>query len=761
MRFTIFLLFLANTAHAQIPPIGNWRDHLPYSQATDVFNSAGKIWTTTSFSLFSIDKDDQTIERRSKVNGLTETGITAAGIDSITGTAIVAYRNSNIDVIRNGTISNISDIKNFPGNKDKTIFDIYILQDNAYLSSGLGIIVLDLIKNQAKDTYVLGANGENIKVNSLVSFNNFFYAATDEGLKAAPLTGSNLSDFRTWQLVSGTNGLPSGAIKDIDAIGNRLIVLKNDSLYSSSTGAWSFFYADGWKINNLNSSGGKILLSQSLSTQGRVVVLNPDGSNDRIIQSPGFTILPKNAIAEGNSFWIADSLRGLSRLEGNIFTSFIPNSPASTADGQIVSSNNRVWVAAGSVTNNWEPKQNRSGIYKFNSDSWTNFNANTKNGFDSLPDIISVAIDPRDNSLWAGSYGGGLINLKENNELIVYKQNSPLQVMQTVPGAYRVSGLAFDTETNLWISNYGASQNLHVRKADGSWRSFSIPFPLVESAAADIVIDDFNQKWIIAPKGQGLIVFNHGQSIDNPGDDQWKWYRAGAGNGNLPDNTVLSIVKDKNGFIWVGTAKGIGIIQCPGEVFTASGCEAILPVVQQDNFPGYLFRDEEVQAIAVDGADRKWVGTRNGIWLISSDAEKTLFRFTADDSPLPSNDIRKIGIDGITGEVFIATAEGIVSYRSTATEGTPVNTNVLVFPNPVPPGYAGTIAIRGVANNSIVKITEMDGRLVFQTRASGGQAVWNGKNYKGQTISTGVYLVFISDDAKVERLVTKIIFVKK
>ena len=757
----IILLLLSHIAYAQIPPIGNWRDHLPYSQATDVFNSAGKIWTTTSFSLFSIDKDDQTIERRSKVNGLTETGITAAGIDSITGTAIVAYRNSNIDVIRNGIISNISDIRNFPGNKDKTIFDIYILQNNAYLSSGLGIIVLDLIKNQTKDTYVLGANGENIKVYSLISFNNFFYAATDEGLKAAPLSGSNLSDFRTWQLVSGTNGLPVGPIKDIDAIGNRLIVLKNDSLYSSSTGAWSFFYTDGWKINNLNSSGGKILLSQSLSNQGRVVALNPDGSNDRIIQNPGFTILPKNAIVDGNSFWIADSLRGLSRLEGNNFTSFIPNSPASTADGQIVSSNNRVWVASGSVTNNWEPKQNRSGIYKFNSDSWTNFNANTKNGFDSLPDIISVAIDPRDNSLWAGSYGGGLINLKENNELIVYKQNSPLQAMQTVPGAYRVSGLAFDTETNLWISNYGASQNLHVRKADGSWRSFSIPFPLVESAAADIVIDDFNQKWIIAPKGQGLIVFNHGQSIDNPGDDQWKWYRAGAGNGNLPDNTVLSIVKDKNGFIWVGTSKGIGIIQCPGEVFTASGCEAILPVVQQDNFPGYLFRDEEVQAIAVDGADRKWVGTRNGIWLISSDAEKTLFRFTADDSPLPSNDIRKVGIDGGTGEVFIATAEGIVSYRSTATEGTPVNTNVLVFPNPVPPGYAGTIAIRGVANNSIVKITEMDGRLVFQTRALGGQAVWNGKNYKGQTISTGVYLVFISDDAKVERLVTKIIFVKK
>jgi len=257
-----------------------------------------------------------------------------------------------------------------------------------------------------------------------------------------------------------------------------------------------------------------------------------------------------------------------------------------------------------------------------------------------------------------------------------------------------------------------------------------------------------------------LFCFNHGSSIDNSGDDKWRYFRQGKGNGNLPDNNVLSIAKDKSGFIWVGTNKGIGIIQCPQDASNQQSCEAILPIVQQDNFAGYLFQNEMVQSIAVDGADRKWIGTKNGVWLISADGQKIVYRFAEDNSPLLSNDVKKITIDQQSGEIFFATSKGICSFRSTATEGGSSNENVQVFPNPVPPGYNGTIAIRGLVNNAIVKITEMDGRLVFQTRALGGQAIWDGKDYKGRRISTGVYLILISDDSRQEKAVGKIVFVK-
>ena len=378
---------------------------------------------------------------------------------------------------------------------------------------------------------------------------------------------------------------------------------------------------------------------------------------------------------------------------------------------------------------------------------------------DSFPDLITLAVDPRDASVWAGSFGGGLLQLRTDGTISIFKQNSPLQSPSGRPGVYNVSGLAFDTQNNLWISNYGGNQNLHVRKADGTWRSFTIPFFLPENAVAQILVDGADQKWIVSPKGNGLLCFSHGNSIDNPGDDKWRLFKIGKGNGNLPDNNVLCIAKDRNSFIWVGTSNGIGIIQCIAEIFTNTSCEAVLPVVQQGNFNGYLFHDEQVQAIAVDGADRKWIGTKNGAWLISEEGEKTIYHFTEDNSPLVSNDIKKIAIDGSTGEVFFSTAKGICSFRSTATEAGNTNNNVLVFPNPVPPGYNGQIAIRGLVNNAIVKITEMDGRLVYQARALGGQTIWNGKDYKGRRASSGVYLVLVTDDTRKENLVTKIVFI--
>src|SRR6186713_1705643 len=230
-------------------------------------------------------------------------------------------------------------------------------------------------------------------------------------------------------------------------------------------------------------------------------------------------------------------------------------------------------------------------------------------------------------------------------------------------------------------------------------------------------------------------------------------------NGNLPANNVLSIAKDKSGFIWIGTNDGIAVVQCPQNVFSSQGCDAVWPVVTEGGFNQYLFKGEEVRSIAVDGADRKWVATKNGAWLISPEGDKVIFRFTETNSPLLSNDVKRIAIDGKTGEIFFATANGICSFRSTATEGGETNSSVLVFPNPVPPGYGGTIAIRGLVQNARVKITDISGRLVFETRAQGGQAVWSGKDYTGHRPQSGIYLIFATDDNGAEKLATKIAFI--
>jgi hypothetical protein len=217
------------------------------------------------------------------------------------------------------------------------------------------------------------------------------------------------------------------------------------------------------------------------------------------------------------------------------------------------------------------------------------------------------------------------------------------------------------------------------------------------------------------------------------------------------------LAKDKNGSIWIGTNNGIGIIQCASEAFSGSSCDALLPIVQQDRFAGLLFHNEIVQCIAVDGANRKWVGTKNGVWLISPDGDKIIYQFTENNSALLGNDVKRIAINPINGEVFFATNYGICSFRSTATEPSETNNNTLVFSNPVLPNYNGTIAIRGLSNNALVKIAELGGQLVFQTRALGGQAIWDGKNYLGNKVASGVYLVLVRDELGQEKMMTKLV----
>lgn len=745
-------------AQTAIPAIGQWRDHLNYKEVTQVIKG-DKIYCATTSAVFSVDAGNN-IERYSKVSGLNDIGVQCIGWDASTQQLIVAYNNSNLDVLKNNSTKNIGDIKRSSIAGNKTIYSVFCREGFAYLSTGLGVIVANLSKYEIADTWFIGANGGQVKVNALVRDNNFFFAATDEGLKSIPVTNTNPSDYANWQLLSGANGLGAGAVKNVMIANGRLVVEKNDSLFIQNGSNWQLLYADaGWPFVSTGVSENRILICQKKATAAwRVAVLNVSGQVEKTVSPPTIAALPRSAFMESDgSTWIADQFGGLVRVGAQV-DNFVPNGPLGTADGEFIIRNQKLYAAAGSVNSAWNYQYNRNGVFSFIEGYWDYKGFYNVPLLDSVLDFITVAIDPVDESVWAGSYGGGLVHFLPSGQPRLYKKNnSTLQPAIGDANSYRVSGLAFDQQRNLWISNYGAAQNLQVRKSDSTWKAFTIPFAHTENAVAQIIVDDYNQLWIASPKDNGVFCFNYGADIDNTLDDKWKFYKQGAGNGNLPSNTVLSMAIDRNGFIWVGTDKGIGIIQCAGDVFKGSGCDALLPVVQLDRFAGYLFRDELVQAIAVDGANRKWIGTKNGLWLVSADGSKMIYRFTAENSPLLNNDIKRIAIDGASGEVFVSTLYGICSFRSTATEGTETNSDVLVFPNPVPPSYGGTIAVRGLVNNAIVKITELNGRLVFQGRALGGQFVWNGRNYLGNKIASGIYLVMVRDDSGEEKTVTKIV----
>ncbi|MFZ9661219.1 MAG: two-component regulator propeller domain-containing protein, partial [Chitinophagaceae bacterium] len=422
--------------------------------------------------------------------------------------------------------------------------------------------------------------------------------------------------------------------------------------------------------------------------------------------------------------------------------------------GDIKYINGAMYFATASVKDTWIQGYNKSGFFKY-TDNWNIYDSSTFKGIDSIPDFVTIAYQPQKGKLYGASFGGGLLEIDPQNNIKVYKYNSGLGAYPSSSGNFNVSGLAVDPLSNLWIANFGSEKQLHLLKPDGKWYSFSIPFNILYNAVAGITIDDDNLKWIISPKGNGLLVWNTGNLPEDPADDEWRLLTKGTGSGNLPSNNVLCAVKDRNGLIWVGTDKGIGIINCRTSALS-NICDAILPVVNSANQTGYLFQDQKVNVIAIDGANRKWIGTSNGLWLISDDGEKVIQYFNIENSSLLSNEIYSLALNPITGELFIATSNGICSYRANATENVEEERKVLVFPNPVPPAYSGVIAIRGLPENSWVKITEINGRLVYQGKSLGGQMIWNGKDGNGRSVSSGVYLVLSKDDMNQDKVVTKI-----
>jgi streptogramin lyase len=754
--FSLFLLCAIRSV-AQPVPIGHWRNHLPCLPGKAVVTGNGKVFCASTYSLFSVEEEDHSITRYDKTSGLHDMGISAVNFDPATQVLLIAYLNSNLDILKDGRIYNLPDIFRKPLSGNKAIYQITFYNHFAYLSTGIGIVVVNLDKLEIADTWLPGNEGAVVPVTSLTQHNGYFYVTTPQGIKRGPIQGANLANYQNWTLVA--QGLPDGVVEQVVNLHNQLLCRQANNLWIWQNNEWQPWYTDGWQITGMTVADNQLLLCENQQTPlaARVLELGPDASVLRTLQHPQITY-PLQASIQDQNIWVADSLNGLILFDGNSYENMTPNAPRSIATGEMLFANNALWVTAGSVNKQWQATGNKNGYYRFEKEEWHNYNSRQYPYLDSLPDLVTLTADPIKGGMYIGSFGGGLLALSSDGTPMVYKQQVLSPALDN-PQAYRISGLCADPAGNIWMAAHGANRELLVKKTDQSWQSFFIPFYHIGNAVSQVLTDDYHQVWMVAPNGNGLFVFNYGSSIENTADDNWLQLRMGASHGNLPDDNVNCLAKDLDGYIWVGTNRGIGIFQCAQNLFSASSCTAFLPVVQQDNFAGYLFQNEQVNAITVDGANRKWVATQNGVWLISPNGQKVISRFNTDNSPLPDNQVHKIAIDPISGEVFFATHKGLVSYRGTATTASTTATDsVLVFPNPVPSGYGGMIAIKGLIQNAVVKITDMSGKLVFQTRSAGGLAIWNGLDYTGHRPQSGVYLVFATNSAGQEKVVTKLIF---
>jgi hypothetical protein len=374
-------------------------------------------------------------------------------------------------------------------------------------------------------------------------------------------------------------------------------------------------------------------------------------------------------------------------------------------------------------------------------------------------DITSVLLDRKDNTkFWVASWYNGIQCYKNNKLFSSYNsQNIPNFSVQSDERSPRCSGLTMDKDGNTWFVQSDQLGYLSVIKKTGEYLNFKFD---AQKITRKLLIDKNGYIWINDLGGNGITVFKNDKFSQPVLNQNYKVLRTGAGNGNLQSNDANVIVQDLDGKIWVGGSAGISVFYNPTNIFSTSNFDAEPIKILQDGNVELLLSKESVNAIAVDGANNKWVGTAyGGVYCFSPDGQTQLYHFTKANSPLYSDEIIDLNYNEKTGDVFIGTNLGLQSFRSIILSGEQQYKDVVAFPNPVKPNYSGTVLIKGLVDNSIVKITDVAGNLVWEIKSNGGQVEWPINNLSNERVSAGVYLVYCTTSDAEQRALTKILVI--
>ena len=742
--------------------LGQWKSHLPFKNGLQVAQSSTQAYFSTEQAVLVVDKTDGSFERLTKVEGLSNVGVRTIAYNQGIETLVVVYNSGVIDLVNDEgifTILNIPESQIILG--EKIIYQVYMADDStAYLASNFGLSRLNLRTGKFPAT-----TKTPIPIKAATIYNNAIYAGTDEGIYTVSLDGSiNVDDFNNWTFLGEEEGFPMDySSESLTVFEGKLYMAVNDEIWSYDGASPVYVYdRDLNELTFITSEGTNLIAGffRPDSTRGsRVIRMDALGA---IQECPDLcAISPINAVEDAQGrVWMADASLVFHYWtpSNDACTNINVNAPRSKGAAAIAIANDEVWIASGGIdiTNNTGLGFNE-GMFSLIDNTWADYNKfNVFSGLGIWDDFNAVAIHPENGRIYGGSFTDGLAEF-ENQELIeIYDENnSTLRGDVDSQSEIRVAGLAFDEDNNLWISNHKSDVPLSVYRNDGTWKSFSFGCTS-DNSSKNIIVDAFGYKWIaLTNTSFGIVVFDEGDFNDDT-DDRCKIITTS--NSNLPTNEVRDMALDLDGNVWVGTKQGAIVFECS---VLDSDCPGSLRIVEQDNFGAFLLEEEDVLTVAVDGANRKWFGTTNGIFVQSPSGEEQVARFTTENSLLFDNNIQDIAFNDVTGEVYIGTNEGLQVYRGQATAGGSVNSKITVFPNPVRPEYIGDIAIKGLAQDANVKITDVNGQLVFETTALGGQAIWNGLDYNGRKANTGVYLVFATsrNTANPDAAVAKILFI--
>ena len=708
-------------------PLGAWRLHLNYSNIKSVAEIDERVYGAAEYGVMSVDVQENSTESITKLNGLSGIGVNCIANDELKKILIIGYQDGTIDFLEDNKITSLKRLQTTSGiSGSRSINHIAVSGKNAYASTDFGVVVLDIAKKEIRETWRdLGVSGKTLRILQSVILHDSIFLATEKGVWCGSLK-ANLLDFNSWKKFS--SGVFSPGVKTITAY--------NNSIYTAVDGAGIFKkLGNSWSkesfLQNLSYTRLKGLGS-TLFVCSEKTLWQVDNQNQATqIKSTEITH-PNDVMVRDGSLYIGDTTKGILSRNTNELVSFIASGPVINSFWRILLQQNSTQAIGGGYTEGLLPLNNPGYVASFTND-WSGTSL-------SIEDITDLDIS-NPARLFYASFKNGLLQQNAQEELKFDVTNSPLQ-------SNSITGLEM-TSDGLWVANYNASKSLHLLKVDGTWESFSFTFPQ-SKFPIDLTQDLAGNIWmpISAKEGGGIVVFNKQSNKSTYLTDQ-------GGQGGLPDKKVSSIAVDRNGQVWLGTENGVAYFSNPSTIFSAT-VNATKPIYDSR----FLLRNEKITALAIDGGNRKWIGTENGVWLFDALGEKLIYNFTVDNSPLISNRIQCIGINSISGEVFFGTDKGLASFRSDATMGNTNFDNVKIFPNPVTAEFNGLVAIEGLATDSVIKITDVAGKLVWQTVANGGTASWNIRDVNGKRVETGIYLVFSTTADGLDKNVGKIAIVE-
>lgn len=757
MRKTFLLLLFSIVSFSQTNQL--WKGYYSYNEIIDISYGTTKVVAATENALFSKDIVSSELNIKNSIDGFKPETVTSVYYSQNYKLTLTGNDNGLIIITKDdGTIINKVDIINevpVPPNM-KAINHFFEFDNKVYISTNYGITVLKLNNLEFEDTYYIGSSGEDLPILQTTVYNGEIYAATtSQGIKKALVSNPNLIDFNQWQIFD------NGIWKGITNFNNQLVALNSNQLVYKHNGTnFQQVFSLPQQAVKFTSTNENLIIT----CNNHVYVLDILFSTiAHVTQIPDNINLFTCAITIDDNLFIGTENNGLFQTQLSnpiLFDLLSPDGPEQNYIFRVKKTSKYLWAVYGGYDRTYDPNLSQKGISKFsNNVGWEIIPYDDLLGVTTLSNIT---VNPNnEDEIYVASHHNGLLKINNAGISVFNETNTGangLQNQQITTPTYvsvRINGPAFDKSGNLWMTNAYVERPLKSLKSNGTWQSIDMSSVLVDAVAeryAPLVIDKNSTKWIPSFRANGLVAFN--ENFNN------KFIVIKDEDGNIPNNDIRCLAIDNRNQLWIGTYRGLRTLSVD-KFINENEIVANSIIIEEDGLAQELFYQQSVLDIAVDGANNKWVSIAGaGVFLVSPNGQQTIYRFTKTNSPLPSNNIIDLEIDDVTGEVFMATDKGLISFLGVNTKPSDDLSNVYVYPNPVRPEFNGTVKISGLIDKATIKITDIEGNLVHETTSEGGTIEWDTTAFGKYRVASGVYMIFISAEDGIETKVKKVMIIR-